>query len=520
MAMERALAQSTVRRGASAIVAAKAFFLVAGLAQSVALPIAMGQGGFGAYKRATAFANLVNNVLVAASMQTVARAIAGASPADRPATLRRALALASLVALATAGAFYAAIPLMIAHQRDPALAPSLLAVGLVVFVYPIYATLVGALNGEQRFGAQAALDVGYATLRTGLLVAGGAALAPRGPDAAALGACLGFALAALLILPIALAPSRLRGEGVSAIEPRAHLRALFAILLMQGLGTALLQLDLISLGRSLTLAAGALGAAAPAAFADRWLGLYAQAQTFGLIPYQLLLAASLVLFPIVARAHALDDRRAAAAAVARGGRLALLLGGAVVAALAGAPRAVLFFVYGAGKSAELAPALGEHVLRGLAVAHLASALVALAASLLAAAHRTRDALVVAALGFAFGLAGISLATALVREPSSLLVAVALALAVSMPLALAVAHRFVRRAIGPMLAPPTLLRVFAGLAAAFAFGLFAPACTHRALAPLWSLAALAIYCTVVVLAGEPIAAARPSSDRAGSDPAGR
>jgi hypothetical protein len=67
---------ASTRRGAIAIGAAKAWFLVAGLAQNVLLPLAVGQASFGAYKRALAFVNVVNNLIVVASIQAASRAVA------------------------------------------------------------------------------------------------------------------------------------------------------------------------------------------------------------------------------------------------------------------------------------------------------------------------------------------------------------------------------------------------------------------------------------------------------------
>ena len=501
---------SHAARGAVFIGAAKGWFLAIGFVQAVLLPKFIGQGGFGAYKRATAFANLVNNVLVAASIQTVARAIAQSAPGDRPATLRRALGLQVLVGLLVAFAFFLAIPAMTAYQHDAAIAKPLRAMSIVLFAYAVYAPLVGALNGERRFGAQAALDAGYATGRTILLIvlgsmfaAGAASTLSRGA-AGAYGATVGFAIAAVAIVPITLALSHLRGAGRAHLSHRSYLAGLFAILLMQLLQTASLQIDVLVLGRAATLWAekNGLAGAAAADAGDHVVGLYGQAQAFGLVPYQLLLAASLVLFPEVAEARAKKDPVALRQSLAGGGRLTFLAGGFVVAALASAPRAVLFFVYGNGGPGALAPVGGANVLTALALAHLGTALVGLAASVLAAAELTVHALVVAALAFVLGGAGIVVGS---RFPSQnaldLASHVALGLALGMAVALTLALVIVARALAPMLSARNATRVIVALAAALVVGHFIPLPHARLLCALPPLVGPVVYVAVVTLLGE-------------------
>src|SRR5438445_5831995 len=116
---------------------------------------------------------------------------------------------------------------------------------------------------------------------------------------------------------------------------------------MQGFQSLRMQIDLIVLGRAATLRAVAEGMPEleARATADRLSGLYAQAQAFGLVPYQILLAAAYVLFPAIAAARARKDDAAIRDRVARGGRITLVATGAVVATVAGAPLSVLRFAF-------------------------------------------------------------------------------------------------------------------------------------------------------------------------------
>jgi stage V sporulation protein B len=503
------------RRGALLIGAAKAWFLVVGLGQNLLLPWAIGQVAFGGYRRALVFVNVLNNVVVAASIQAVSRVVAEADPRDRPATLRRALALHGPIGLALSAAFAASVPLICAFQHAPHLAPTLYALALVPLVYGLYAPLVGALNGARAFGRQAALDATYSTLRTGLSALVGALFVRRviaGGDGA-LGTALGFAFAALVILPIAGVVSPLRGAGEARFDRRLYFAVLGGLVVMQLLQSLTLQVDLAALGRAATLAAVARGASELEArrVADALSGLYAQAQAFGLVPYQLLTTASFVLFPSVAEARARGDDEAVRSGVERGGRATLVVAGAIASAIGGAPAALLRFAYGHG--GELPIVSAAPMLRALAIAHACTALVALGASLLVAAGRARLAATLAGIAAALAIAATFGAShfaagagALPVAPGAPLgVAVASGLALAMVLSLAVASATVRRAIGAYVAPLPFARVALAAGAAIAVGAFVPTPASRLLCALVPLVPLALYLAVVALLGEPIRA---------------
>jgi len=510
-------AEPGTRRGAIAIGAAKAWFLVVGLLQNVLLPVAIGQGGFGAYKRALAFVNVVNNVIVVASIQAVSRAVASAPGRDRRATMLRATAIQAAIGLGLGTSFYLAVPLIVLHQRAPHLAAPLRTLAGILVAYGIYAPIVGALNGVRAFGSQAALDATYSTLRTGLSVAVGWFFVTRLAGDGALGASVGFLTASIAIVPVAWILARVVRDddthGGAPFAPRAHVAFLVGLLAMQAFQALLLQVDLMMIGRAATLRAleGGLAEVEARAFADRIAGLYAQAQAFGLVPYQLLIAASFVLFPTVAAARARGDHDAIAREVSRGGAATLVVAGALVAALGGTPLAVLRFAFGSGGGDALPVAMAVPILRVLAIAHGATAIATLGTTLVAASGRGRLAAGLSAIVATCAVVGVAIGVKSAPSLMALGVATAIGLCVGIVLGAAIVALAVGRVVGPYVRLAPLLRAAAGVAVALAVGAYVPVARVRLLAPVSALVPLVVYLVVVSALGESLRAliARPS-----------
>jgi stage V sporulation protein B len=497
------------RRGALAIGAAKAWFLVAGLAQNVVTPIAIGQEGFGTFKRALAFVNVLNNVVVVASIQGVSRAVAGVAPEARGATLMRALRIHVAIGACLCGLLLALVPLVVAHQHAPQIAAPLRCLALVLVAYGVYAPLVGALNGVGAFGRQAALDATYSTLRTLLIAVVGAwfvhaQLSGGGP----VGASLGFVATAIVILPAAWLAVPRAGGAPARLEVRPYVAFLSGLAVMQFFQSAILQIDIVLFGRMATMRAlvASMDDATARATADRLSGLYAQAQAFGLVPYQILLAAAYVLFPAIAAARARQDEAAVRDRVARGGRITLVATGAVVAAVAGTPLAVLRFAFGRGGPDAIAIDGAAPILRHLALGHGATAIAMVGVTLFAAAGRARRAAVLSAIVFALATLGAATIGGLASNADVHLGAlVSLGLAIGLAIGAAIVALAVRHAYATFLPLATLLRVAFALTVALVVGPLVPLPSMRALCALPPLVPLAIYVIVASVLGEPIRA---------------
>src|SRR5690606_38203138 len=153
---------------------------------------------FGLYSAAMNVVSIIDNVLIAATIQTVSKLVSEDDEAA-PGTLRQGLKIQCVVGAALAGGLFVMAPVLGEDVLlDPALTPLLQVGCTVVMAYALYAALVGSLNGHRMFRRQAGLDMAFSPLRTGGIL-GAAAL-----GFGAIGALSGFAFAAVGILVVGL----------------------------------------------------------------------------------------------------------------------------------------------------------------------------------------------------------------------------------------------------------------------------------------------------------------------------
>ncbi len=475
-------------RGAALITFAKLWFMATGFLQPLALTRLLGPEGYGLYGVVLSSISIVNNVVVSGSIQAMSRAVIQGG--DR--ALRRALVLHAALGATLGLALFASADLLGATLlRDPAVPRLLRVAAVVVADYSVYAALVGAFNGRRRYGAQAALDITFSTLRTGLIVG----LAARGLGA--FGAVAGFAVAsaAILVVALALTLPDLRGEPRDpGLEPlpaergdfaRAYGRYFAPVLAYQ------LALNLVLQGDTLLFKALAARAGHDVAAVNALLGVYKAAQNFAFLPYQLLLSVTFVLFPVVSRATLEGDRATTERFVVGALRFSAIALGAMLAVLAGLSRGVLGLAY------QSTYETGAIALRNLALGQGAFALLVISATIVLAAGRTRAATAlmgVTLVGVAAGdVAGMTLAS----DP---LVGVSLGTALGQGLGLAAAAWFMRAEFGGFVSGKTFLRV-AGAALAAALGARALP-LHGKVGTLVAAAAAGVFYAVALgLSGE-------------------
>ncbi len=326
------------RRGVAVITFAKAWFLLTGFLQPVLLTRALGKESYGVYGAVLSAVSILNNVVVAGSIQAMSKSVTSyGTPA-----IRRGVALHAVVGFAVASVFaLLAEPIGVTFLRDPGLPPLLRIASIVTGMYCVYAALVGTLNGTQRFVAQASLDVLFATLRTGLIVG----LASVGLGVA--GALSGFALASGVITVVA-AVVVLRSP-VVVTERGAPKGAGFALEYAGFFAPVLfyqLALNLVLLADVLVMQAVLVRApGATIAAVQGLVGVYKGVQNFAFLPYQLLVAVTFVLFPVVSKAAAEGDVETTRDMLRGALRFAFVLLGLMLSVIAGAPHAVLRVVY-------------------------------------------------------------------------------------------------------------------------------------------------------------------------------
>jgi len=479
-------------RGGLAIAGAKMFFMVVGLIQQIALKHILGLGDYGALGRVQSIASVVYNPIISTSVQGVSRAVSGSHEADQPATQRRVLTIHSVAIVPLAVVFFFAAPYLAAVIRAPHLANALRVVAVVLFFYGLYTPLVGVINGRKRFGWQAGLDTLAATLRTiGLL--GGAYYFTRHGFGVE-GALAGFVCSAAIMAGVALPLAGLGKRGSGGPTVGEHIRFVVPLVLGQLALNLLFQSDLTLLGRFAADAAAATPGLELDA-ADTLAGGYRAAQLFCFLPYQLLLAVTFVLFPLLASAHRDGDREAVARYVRTGVRLAVVLAGLMVSVTAGLSRPLINLVFGAD-----AAALGGRAMFIMALGLGSFAIFGILATVLTSLKHEVVSMVLtlAALALVVGLC-----FALVRgQPfgEGMLVRTAIATAAGLVTATLLTAGAVKKTAGAVVAPLTVVRVAIGLAAAIAVGRYLPA-PGKLMTLVYAAVVAAVYVVVLLVTRE-------------------
>jgi len=454
-------------RGGLAVTGAKIYFILLGLLQQIALPRVLGLSDYGALSRVLSLASIVNNSITTMSIQGVSRTVVQAPPEELPATIRRVLGLHALFGL-IAGLIFAAFSGRIARLAgaEHVATPLCILSGILV-LYSVYTPLMGIANGQRRFVMQAGFDETSATLRTlGLVL--GAVVARQLSQSGPAGAALGFVVSAVVVLLIAASVVGVGRAGESSLSAGHYFGAALPILFGQLLLNLLFQADLTLLGRFASQAASAAGALL--ARADTLVGAYRATQLFSFLPYQILIAVTFVLFPMLARAAQLRDSAAVARYVRTGMRLSLIIAGAIVSTTLGLAPRLLELLFGAE-----AAALGGRALGLLALGLGAFAIFGILTTILNSLGRERQSLWVTAFA-----ASIVVTLCFARASGAplseqLLWLTAQATSIALFSATLLAALLVHRAAGAVVAPSSLVRTLlaVGVAAALSRTLLPP-----------------------------------------------
>lgn len=458
-------------RGGLFVLGAKLYFIATGFIQQPLLRLAIGNADYGALSRVLAVSNVFNNVVVASSTQGVSRVVAPAGDQHKQA-LRAALRVHLLVAVALALLLAGIAPLVASFQHAAEMATPLAVMAGVLLIYGLYAPLVGYLNGRRMFARQASLDVVAATLRTAAFLGLGAAASRyAGPLAASLGtwpgvlgASGGAVLAATGVFLLALRWTGTGRAGEGGPTPRAYLALLAPVMVSQLFTNALMQADIIMLGRYLSLGALASGIDEPDRRASEWVTVYRACQLFAFLPYQLLFSVTQVLFPMVAKANAEESRERVAELVRRGCRIGAIVTGLLASIVLALPGSLVKLAYGAEIADQARPAL-----RVLALGQASFAMLGLATTVLVSLGREKTAMTMNAFAVGLLVTACSILVPTATFGGDQLVATATATTAAMAIALVVAVTRVRAACDAFVPWKTALRVGAAIALAYVVG---------------------------------------------------
>jgi len=444
-------------RGGLAVAGAKIYFILLGLVQQIALPRVLGLDGYGALSRVLSISSITYNPITTMSIQAVSRTVVQAAPEELQATIRRVLTWHAVFGLLAAGLFAGLAPLIARVAGAGHVETPLQILAIILFIYSLYTPLIGVANGQKRFVVQAGFDVASATLRTAGLVMG-AYVARRMSYGGPAGSAVGFVLSATVVLFIAGSVIGAGSTGKPSLSLRAYVGLAWPLLTGQILLNLLFQADLTLLGRFASHAALASGA--PLSKADALVGAYRATQLFSFLPYQILIAITFILFPMLAGAAKQKDSAAIARYVQTGLRLSLIIVGAMVSVTLGLAPRLLELLFGPDASA-----LGGRALSLLALGFGAFAIFGILTTVLNSLGRERQSMQVT--GFAVMVVAALCFSRAHNAPLSedMLWLTAQATSTGLAAATLIAAFLVYRAAGALVSPWSLLRTLLSLGAA-------------------------------------------------------
>jgi O-antigen/teichoic acid export membrane protein len=311
-----------LRRGFVLLSLGQAVFLVSGYATHIILARGLGPADYGSYGVTLSILSTVGLVLSAGVPEAIAK-FASERPTEANGIFARGIAIQLRFSLLLALAYAAASPLIGIALHDRELTPALLGSALAVPSAALYAVLVGALNGQRRFAAQALTIGGYGALRALLVIA----FAQHFKLA---GAVAGFVLAPLLVVSLVV-PGVLRGRTTSNLESRELWHFARPIIGFTVALALLMSLDLFVVKGSVRDA--------------DMVGYYAAATTVAKLPYFVFSALGVALLPIVSAASA-ENRERMLVVVRNAIRLVFAVALGVAAVAAPLSQAVLHTLYG------------------------------------------------------------------------------------------------------------------------------------------------------------------------------
>lgn len=452
-------------RGFVAIVGAKVWFIVTSYAIQLSLPrILDSAADFGLYKATLSGVSILNNVLIVATIQSVAKRVSENEEAT-PALLRQALRIQLVLGGALAVSLFVGAPALARFLLDDSLVPLLRVACAVVFVYALYGAMVGALNGRHLFVRQAKLDLSFSTLRAFGII-GGALL-----GFGAFGALAGWAAAAVAIALMAFFVTRrdVFGKGGAPIELKRWIGFMAPIWIYQACLNGVLLLDLQVLKRTLAelaLEAGQTGLAA-AETASTYVGYYGAAQTFAFVPYQLILALTFIIFPMISRATDSGDLDTAKKTIQQALRLALLVLLSIAGPVAGSSDGVLRIAY------PEEYLVGAEALSILVFGVVAFALFVICATVLSSSGRPSLAAIVAGAGAVVVVVAGRLLIVASGGGEASLSAVAWGTTIGMSVAFLLAATIVRYRFKTLFGPITALRALLATTVAWTVSHYVP-----------------------------------------------
>ena len=445
-------------RGLVFITVAKLWFMVAGYVVQFALPRALGSPArYGVWIVVLSILSPVNNVMVQATIQGVSK-FTSEIEARQGAVTRAALKLQGLLGGGVALAFFLIAPILSWFEHDATLTPYLQLASGVALAYAFYAVFVGAANGRKEFQKQAGLDMTYSTLRC-LFVVGAAAATHS-----AMAAVGGFVSAAVVVLVVSIVVVGVGKPSAQPFDSKQLLRFFSGVAFYLLIVNLLMFTDGLLLKRVATEWAEARGMADPSTFANEQAGLYGAVQNVARIPYQLILAVTYVIFPLISKSTFDNDLDKTRGYVRNTMRYSLVVAALIAAVLAARPDATMRLFY------KPEYAVGAGALGALVAGYVAFSLFNIAGTIINGSGRTLPTTIIGVVTLAVTVAaewiGIRAAFDGGRDP---LFVAAMTTAATMAFGLVLAAGYLLRTFGAALPILSVARVAVAYGAAAATG---------------------------------------------------
>ena len=324
----------SVGGGLLVITGAKLWFMVGGALIAFGLPSlfsSMGEDGailYGQYSDINNTLSIFSMMIVTGGVQAVSKWTSqfGEDEAKAQGAIWQLWWLMVTIGVIVGGGFIASAPWIAEFRGVPNLSPAYQAAGGVLFAYSIYVVFIGVLNGRQRFRAQAIYDAGFTTLKV-LFILGAVSL-----GWGVFGAFAGFAIAAFLILLISALKVGIgpKGEMSPPFQIYGYALQVMAYTLVFNL---IFKLDLLLMKPAALVALGA-------AESDRLMGIYNLALQVSRLPWQVTIAVTFVIFPLLSEATFSKDEARSLNYIRQTLRYLLILVGAACAGLFALPQTV------------------------------------------------------------------------------------------------------------------------------------------------------------------------------------
>lgn len=324
----------SVGGGLLVITGAKLWFMVGGAMIAFGLPYlfaGMGEDGaalYGQYSDINNTLSILSMMIVTGGVQAVSKWTSqfGGDEERAQGAIWQLWWLMLGIAVFIGGGFILAAPWIAEARGVPELSSAYQAAGGVLCAYALYVVFIGILNGRKQFTSQALYDAGFTTLKVSLIL--GAVSLGMGVT----GAFLGFASAALLIMLIAALRVGLGPKGIHS-PSRAIYGYALQVMAYTLVFNLIFKLDLLMLK--------------PAAFAtlgagesDRLMGIYNLALQVSRLPWQVTIAVTFVIFPLLSEATFAQDEEKSRTYIRQTLRYLLILVGAACAGLFALPQTV------------------------------------------------------------------------------------------------------------------------------------------------------------------------------------